>query len=586
VSSLKSFKKRIDLPLDKSNDLPKNSQEFFGVVNHFGKKEKRLSIILLLTLLISLFVFLIQFNNNILVPSPVPGGQLTEGVVGVPRFINPILAISDSDKDLTNLVFSGLLRVTPEGNYEPYLAENYGVSEDGLEYFLQLKENALWHDGEPIDADDVLFTINLIRDNRVKSPLEANWNGIEVIKTSEKNLKFVLPQPYAPFLENLTLAPIPEHIWKDVEPEQIIFSTNNIDAVGSGPYKISNVPKDGDGIPKSVSLKAWDKHAAKSPYIEKIKVMFFADEESLVKAYESRDIDNAGRISPISAVSILQNGGHIQTQSLPRAFAVFFNQGRAGIFTKSEIREALNTAIDKEKFINNSLLGFADPLNGPIPQVGLSIKTVDDSELTATKKAREILSEAGWEDSEGVMTKETEDGNLSLSFSIATANTPELKKIAEEVKRVWSQVGANIELKFFEVADLNQNIIRPREYDALLFGQISGRYPDPFVFWHSSQTLDPGLNVASYTSSDANEVVEKIRETNDIKERNDLYRSLTETINEDLPATFLYSPKFIYATNESIGGMDLGSIADPSDRFLNVDSWYLHEDKTWKLFTK
>jgi len=365
----------------------------------------------------------------------------------------------------------------------------------------------------------------------------------------------------------------------------MIFSLHNIEAVGSGPYKINNVSKDGDGIPNSISLKAWSSHPVKSPYIKNIKTVFYADEQSLVKAYDSGEIDNASRISAISAISVLQNSGEIVTGSLPRTFAVFFNQAQVTAFTKEEVREALNVAIDKNQLINNTLLGFADPLDGPIPQIDRQISISEEPELAITK-AREILTEAGWEDSDGVMIKETKSENLKLSFSISTANTSELKKVAEEVKRVWTQIGADVELKFFEVTDLNQNIIRPREYDALLFGQISGRYPDPFVFWHSSQRLDPGLNVSLHTSSETDSIAEEVRETTNAAERINLYKNLSNVIREEMSAVFLYSPQFIYAINDSIKGMNISSISEPSDRFLNVDSWYLHEDKIWKLFTK
>jgi peptide/nickel transport system substrate-binding protein len=141
-----------------------------------------------------------------------------------------------------------------------------------------------------------------------------------------------------------------------------------------------------------------------------------------------------------------------------------------------------------------------------------------------------------------------------------------------------------VDVKVFEAGDLAQNVIRPRKYDALLFGEVVGRELDLFAFWHSSQRNDPGLNVAGYANSSADKILESLRATADQAQRQELYRQFEAELNADLPAVFLYAPDFVYSIPNDIEGLDLGLIENPGDRFLSVTQWHAQVDYVWPIF--
>ena len=178
-------------------------------------------------------------NNSLLVAVPAYGGTVSEGVIGSPRFINPILAVSDSDRDLTSLVYSGLLRATSDGDYVPDLAQSYTISPDGLTYTFKLRPNATFHNGMKVTADDVVFTINKANDPALQSPERANWDGVTVAAIDAETVQFTLKAPYAPFVENLTTGILPKQLWQNVSDDEFSFSDLNTNPVGSGPFEVS-----------------------------------------------------------------------------------------------------------------------------------------------------------------------------------------------------------------------------------------------------------------------------------------------------------------------------------------------------------
>lgn len=538
-----------------------------------------------------------------MVSIPARGGSFTEGELGTPRFINPLLAASDPDRDLVALVYSGLLRVGPNGNLIPDLADTYTVSEDGLTYTFVLKENLRWHDGEPITSDDVAFTIEMVQNELAKSPRRAHWEGVSVETLDEKTVAFTLKQPYAPFLENTTLGILPRHLWQNVPVDQFSFSSLNLEAIGSGPYKISSLKKDKDGVPQEATLTAFSGFALGQPLISKIILKFFLNSEDLFESYRKGTVDSIAAISPASVAELKIEETQLGQAVLPRVFGVFFNQNEAAVFSNIEVRKALNVATDRERIIREVLLGYGASLEGPLSPGSVGYTRVAPAELTELDTriqggenpttarvalAREILTRNGWKLNEttGLYEKKKGQNTETLSFSISTGNAPELKRVAEILKEEWGEVGARVELKFFEIADLNQNVIRPRKYDALLFGQIVGRYPDPYAFWHSSQRLDPGLNVALYTNASIDSTLEAARVSSDDEKRASELSKFQGNLVKDTPAVFLYAPTFLYAMPKEAHNFTLSSIGNPSERFSNIYKAHIYTENVWKIFNR
>ena len=311
-------------------------------------------------LILSTFLLLMGASRALTVEIPREGGKITEGVIGSPRFINPLLAISDTDRDLTSLVYSGLMKATAEGALVNNLAESVEILDGGLRYIFIIKEDAVFHDGESVDADDIVFTVEMAKNDLLKSPRRASWEGIDVEKIDNKTVMFSLNEPYSPFLENATIGILPFHIWGELKVEEITFSDFNIEPIGSGPYEVKDIKKNSSGIPESYKLSAFGEHILGEPFIQEIELKFYDSEGELIRAFNKRNVNNIHSISPESTASLKGRGTTIITSPLPRVFGLFFNQNQATVFTNIEARAALNAGINKERIISEVLNEFEE----------------------------------------------------------------------------------------------------------------------------------------------------------------------------------------------------------------------------------
>jgi peptide/nickel transport system substrate-binding protein len=532
-----------------------------------------------------------KVNASFMVEVPASGGTLTEGVLGYPRYINPLLPITDAGKDMTALIYSGLMKVNPQGDLVPDLAQDYTISPDGLTYTFHLKDNIYFQDGTPITADDVQFTVEKALDPDLKSPVMANWTGVAVKAVNAKEIQFILKKPYGPFLQNTTLGILPKHLWQNINDTEFNFSNYNVEPIGSGPYKIKSIKRDSQGLPEYYQLVPFSGHVGGEASISNIIIRFYNSQDDLIKAYRQGAISSINSISPSDAEILKSQGAQVETAPLPRVFGVFFNQNSAAVLTNKEVRQALNTAVDRQVIVQQVLNGYGTAIDGPLPANSISgesglraSSTISSADRVAT--AKKILTDQGWAlNSQGVMQKKTTKGTQTLAFSISTANTPDLTTTASIIKAEWQAIGAQVTVNIFDVGDLNQNVIRTRKYDSLLFGEVIGRDLDLYAFWDSAERNNPGLNIALYANSKTDALLEDARATSTESTRLDDYAKFEDEIYADTPAVFLYSPDFIYIIPKGLKGFALGAITLPSERFLTVSSWYLDTDNVWKIFT-
>lgn len=539
-----------------------------------------------LVLAVSLIAAVWILNDRFSLEKPIVGGTLKEGAVGAPNLINPILASSDLDQDLSALIYSGLMRSDGKGGLKLDLARDYNISENGLEYVFYLKEDLKWHDGRSFTNKDVVFTINSLKNPELKSPLRPNWEGVEAEVIGGNAVKFVLNRPYQPFIENTTLGILPKHIWEKIPISQWRMVNLNLRPIGAGPYKIGRIVKDDSGIILAYYLERNKKYRPRGPYLKNLIFKIYPSESELLKAFLNKEIESFGGVNPISVNKIKIKENEIKTLALPRIFALFFNQNKARVFAEKEVRLALETALDKEKIVNEVLSGYGKAEDGPIINDSFNLPSDGKSE-NKIGKAKEILAKAGFKLNEktGILEKRTgKKESIALNFSISTCECEDLIKAAEILKDAWSQIGAKVEIKIFTSGNLNQNVIRTRNYEALLFGEFIGRKPDLFPFWHSSQRFDPGLNVALYANVKVDNLLEKIREERGLEKREQYFLEFEKEIKNDIPAIFLYSPNYIYVLPEKIKNFEAEKINIPAERFSNIEKWHAETQKILKIF--
>jgi peptide/nickel transport system substrate-binding protein len=546
---------------------------------------------------VGLFIFsaaamLWQVNSSFLVEVPAKGGTVSEGVVGNPRFINPILAISEADKTLSSLIYSGLVKTDKDGNIENDLAQSIDISPDGLLYTVHIRPEAAFSDGTSVTSDDVLFTIQKILDPSLKSPLSGDWSGVVAQKIDDQTINFILKKPYAPFIDNLLVGILPKHIWKNVTTDEFAFSQFNTLPVGSGPYMVGTVTRNSGGIPDYYDLVPSTKASGDKPYISHYIFHFYPSERDLLASYDNGDINTMSGISPEEAKS-LSTDANVLSSPLPRVFGVFFNQAENPALLQKEVRQALDLAAPKEDIVSTILDGYGTPIDSPLPPslFPWSNQPTDDTKKSDEERFAEadtLLAKAGWtrNTQTGVLEKKSKKDTMTLSFSISTGNAPELTKVADKLRDAWQKLGAHVDIQVYETGDLNQNVIRPRKFDALLFGEVVGRDADLYPFWHSSQRNDPGLNIALYANSKVDKLLEDSRKQSDPERREADYKSFDQELKNDIPAVFLYAPNFIYVVPKDLYAVSIGNLSSPSDRFTTIRKWYIDTDNVWQIFVK
>ncbi|MFA6258397.1 MAG: ABC transporter substrate-binding protein [Candidatus Paceibacterota bacterium] len=556
----------------------------------FSKKEWILFSLFFILFITSTLYVLNTVNQNISVKVARNGGTITEGIIGTPRFINPILAFSDVDKDLTTLIYSGLLRKDREGQFIPDIAEKYEVSEDGLSYLFTIKDEVYFHDGKEITADDIIFTTEETKNTLVKNLNGSSFEGIKIEKIDEKNVKFSMDRPDSSFLEKTTFGIMPKHLWEGFPME---LSPLNTDPIGSGPFRIKKIKKDSEEIVKSYELESFKDFALGKPYINKFIIKFYPNEEELITALKSGEVEQISQISSENAKN-LEEKYRIESYILPRVFGLFFNQNENQIFIDKNVISAINLILDKKQIVEEVLFGYGTDINSPIPKNMKGEKISNDKNLSyeeKVKKALELLEKSRWEKNEDGFLEKNDILNKKtittpLSFSISTSNSSELKKIAQIIKEDLELIGIKVEVKTFELGDLNQSVIRPRNFDSLLFGEIINHESDLFAFWHSSQRKDPGLNIASYTNVKVDKILEEAITTLQKEKREEKYTQFEEEIQKSMPAVFIYSPSLIYIVKNDLKGLSEKNIISPKDRFLDSYLWYLNVENVWKIFVK
>jgi len=591
-------------------------RKFFYLPHVLTAREKRFFAALAIVGIASGIAFFGRIWYAVTVAAPQTGGIYTEGIVKGPRAVNPVFALTDADRDLSRLVFSGLLAYDGDGALKMDLAESYEISEDAKSYTVTLKKNVRWHDGQPLDADDVVFTIQTIQNPAFKSPLRPNWQGVQVEKLDRFTLRFTLHTPYAPFIESLAVGIIPKHIWEKVPPEQTSLNEFNLKPIGSGPYQYDSLKQQTDGTLIWYRLTRNPHYHQTGPYIGAIVFYFFPTEDDLIGAWRRGDIDGFGpvtstRIPELSRQNLSEQplsraGSVILPIRVPRIFGIFLNQNKSETLADRRVRQAILHALDKKEIAQNAVSGGAASLDTVLPWLSDNRESSDSEPTYNPDEAKQLLAAAGWMDQDGdgirekttpapksqktiivkgkkqIVTTPASKELIPLRLTLTTSDWPDLIQTAEKIKEMLREVGIDVEIRKKSFADLESSVIRPRNFEMLLFGQVYGYEPDPFAFWHSSQIKDPGLNVALYTNRKADQLLEDARGTSDPAERNEKLKKFSDIVLEDTPAIFLFSQLYFYLLPVNMQGVHISKISLPANRFADVNEWHLKTKRVFK----
>lgn len=556
----------------------------------FTKNEKILIALLLAAFLSSSLTLATSFflKNTVVVAAS--GGTYREGLIKQPRLINPLyISNNDTDRDLVNLIFSSLIRYDSQGEIIGDLAEKWEAQENNKVFIFYLNQNAKWHDGQKVTADDVIFTVETIQNPEYKSPSRPNWQGVNAEKINDYTVRFSLKQPYAAFFENAALPIIPKHIWENISPPNAVLAELNLKPIGSGKYKFYNFETSRQNSIISYTLKANKNYYKNPPHISTVQFFFYNSDDELIEALKKKDINGINSISPKNKELLAREEIIIYPLRLSRIFAIFLNSGKVENFRDQNVRQALSLAIPRNELIQEALFGGAQEADSPLPPGAIQReegKKRENKEFNLQDSLDLLLKSGFKKTGDGMIIKRVvnkgKPEDIQFSIKLSTSDIPELQQVAEFIKKKWEALGIKTEINLTNITDLEKDAIRPRNYEALLFGEVYGHELDPFSFWHSSQIRDPGLNIAMFSSSASDKLLEDARRDPNKESRKKKYQEFEALIKKNNGAIFLYTPHYFYAVSAFVKGIDLKNIVLPSDRFNAVENWYIKTKRVWK----
>ena len=509
------------------------------------------------------------------------GGVYVEGVIGNISTLNPLLAASEPEQAVSRLLFSSLYNYDVTGALHTDLAESMTVKDDKV-YTIKLR-NAVWHDGKKLTAEDVVYTINLIKNPQVRSPLRVNWLDISARAIDDSTVEFMLPAVYAGFSHALTFPVIPKHILQSVSPSSMREADFSSNPVGSGPFAVKRVQtSESTSSTDVVRMEPNTKYYGAVSTLSRLELRAYGNESLLVKAVNSGEVSAASGLSLSAADNIKSKQYSTKHWLLNKGVYLLMNN-RSQTLQDARVRQALRYATDTSS-IRATVGDNVARLDTPIlqSQIAQKLPAAPDYNLD---KAKALLKEAGWTYNQGQW--KGKDGR-PLAVAVTTSSgRDEYKKIVDALKQQWSKLGVDVQLREIDTNSTTtsfvQSVLQPRDYDALLYELELGADPDVFAYWHSSQASASGYNFANYSNRTVdNDLVGGRSRTNSALRAAKYIQFVNQWLN-DAPAIGLYQSVGSYVLNNGASIVEpRGSLNTMNDRYADVTTWSTGKASVYK----
>lgn len=506
---------------------------------------------------------------GILVAPAVAPDRYIEAVAGEPPLLNPVLApYTLAGQDVIPLLFSALTRTDAEGNISLDLAERLDVEDDGRAYLVKLRDGLRWDDGEPLTAEDVAFTVQLVQspEHQGSQELADLWRGIKAEVVDPRTVRFTLPTPLASFPEHLTLGLLPRHVLEGVTAEALPLHPFNRKPVGSGPYRVESFD------PNRLVLGRNPAYHGPAVSLSQVELRIFGERTAALRALLAGQADGMAGLRS-GDLQALADAPGLVTYSLPersKTAAVIFNV-ESPLLKEVAVRRALAFALDREALIKDALAGQGEPAAGPIPVQSWAYARVPATADHDPAQAARLLDEAGWK--AGANGLRRRDG-VDLKIALLTADTPERKAVARTLAAQMAPVGITLDVRTVPADELVDEYLEHRKFEAALVGQWSmGSDPDLYPQWHSSQIGKTGGNYAGFSDADVDRWLEVSRQVPDRDARRNAYLHFQARWAEEQPGLVLYHPMYSFVVAGDVWGVPSDPLPDSSWRLRSVGSW-------------
>ncbi len=513
---------------------------------------------------------------------PIPGGSMSEGVIGAFTNANPLYANGPVDSAVARLVFSSLFVYDANNLLVGDLVENWTVDERGTHYTFYLKPNIKWHDGKPLTAEDVVFTYQTIQNPDAKSPLFGSWQGIKVATPDDRTVTFTLPNVLTSFPYALTNGIVPKHILSDMPPNQLrSASFNSASPVGSGPFKWDRIEVTGD-LPEirqeRIGLIPNDGYYGEQPKLQHMIIHTFRDEKQLVESFNRGELQAMAGLTKVPDTLKSKDMQHHNVPLTGEVF-VFFKMSQPEL-SDVRVRQAMTMAVNVPVIVSGISLPTIAARGPLLPDMIGYDKTITQLSFDQTQ-ANALLDQAGWLRGENGMRAKD---NKPLVLRLYGQQNSEYEYVSTELAKSWQAIGVDVQAQLLPDPEL-QGVVSRHDYDMLLYGISLGTDPDVFAYWHSTQA-DPRspnrLNFSEYKSSVVDKALEAGRTRSDATIRAVKYKPFLEAWRNDAPALALYQPRFLYVTRGTLFNFEPKVMNSATDRYNNVVNWMIRQAKVDK----
>lgn len=542
---------------------------------------------------------LMWFQQSYRTTTAASGGTYAEASLGPIDTLNPLYAATNAEIAAGHLLFSSLYTYDESGHLRSDLAENVQMDATGTVYTVKIRPDAVWHDGNRVHANDVAFTVNLIKSPSARSPLRGIWQDVMVKALDDTTVQFQLPASYAAFSHALTFAILPEHILGKVEPGAIRENVFSRSPVGSGPFSFRLLQNVGTTAHRAVHMSAFEDYYKGTPLINRFEVHAFSEQGDIVKAIKTGQVNAAADLSSANLTQIDIKKYNIVSRPVNAGVYALLNVD-SPVLKEKVIRQALQLATDTQA-IRKGLEVKIPSLDKPkdrsqdrtLAKPALDLPFVR-GQLTGTDiptrpaynivKAGELLDSAGWK---MVGSVRKNDAGQVLTLNIATTKNAGYEKSLEILVGQWRQLGITINTNVVDTNDPSsnfvQNVLQPRSYDVLLYELGIGADPDVYAYWHSSQANQNARNFSNYKNETSDAALASARARVEADLRNVKYIAFAKQWLDDVPAIGLYQSVAEYVASDKAQAIKPDTtLVSSNDRYANILYWSVNQESVYK----
>lgn len=500
------------------------------------------------------------YSQSYSVQAFVDGGTYIEATVGNINSLNPLFATTNSERVLSKLMFATLSTVDYSGHIGLGLAESITPDDTGKVWTMKLKPDLKWSDGHPITLDDVMYTIDTMRDTSINTIYSSNFTGVTIEQVDDA-IVFTLPSSYADFASTLNIPILPSHILASVPVSKLLENSFSTNPIVSGAFIFNatqNVTTTGE---KLIYLAANPNYYKGTPMLNTFAVHTYASSADIITALSNEEVTATAELAALDGSLLTSNNIYEKQTTIANGIYAFLNTN-SGILTETSIRQAVRQGIDMTAV--RSVLDDEQPLDYPILQSAIELNDYPAIPPYDLEAAKAVITAAGM------------DGQ---TLNLATINTGYFPELAGEIEAQLERLGFKVELSIYDPGqEFMVNTIRPRNYDILLYEVELGADPDPFVYYHSSQASPSGLNLSNYHSAIVDDSILAARSTLNESLRKSKYETFLKNWVNDVPAIGIYQASLTYYFNKNVRAFSEDDhLVYATDRFVDVEYWAVNQ---------